>query len=216
MLSDKSDILNCKSSWVTDGLKRSWAGQKDQGRKTPVLQNCLAPGWHHAQSTALFCHYLFQWPEAIRALKFIFLVLWAGSASGTNEVSRQYGRFTGRKPCKLGRGLFVNKTGRGNRAGPERSKSSHRVLSEETAEGRGTECQKPSPEKAGTSAVRGAPIVAKRNSLTHKSQGQLWKRTRGLTRAQTACVFTTLTQHTHSQAEYPEYTRKDVIICPLA
>jgi hypothetical protein len=110
----------------------------------------------------------------------------------------------------------VSKTGRGNRGGPERSKASHRALSEETAEGRGTGCQKPSPEKAGTSAVRGAPSVAKRNSLTHKSRGQLWKRTRGLTRAQTARVFTTLTQCTHSQAGHPEYTRKDVIICPLA
>lgn len=47
-------------------------------------------------------------------------------------------------------------------------------------------------QRVGTSAVKGAPNVAKRNSLTQKSQEQLWKRTRGLTRTQTACVFTTL------------------------
>lgn len=78
----------------------------------------------------------------------------------------------------------------------------------------GAGCQKPSPGRAGTSAVKGAPSVAKRNSLPQKSQAAMEK-DKGAHK-NTACVFTTLTQRTHSQAGHPEYTRKDVIICPPA
>lgn len=41
LLRDKPDILNCISSQGTGGLKWSWAGQKDQGRKTPVLEDSV-------------------------------------------------------------------------------------------------------------------------------------------------------------------------------
>lgn len=136
------------------------------------------------------------------------------SASGANEVSRQNGkgRMAGKNAPQTGtRGPLASKKTGGGQGRAWGAKASHRVLSEMPAEGQGTGCQKPSPERAGTSAVKGAPSVAKRNSLTQKSQGQLWKRTRGLTE-QTACAFTALRRHIHSQAGHPGSTGEEACL----
>lgn len=109
----------------------------------------------------------FSVPEAIRALKFIFLVPGAGSASGTNESEqtvRKRQDHWEENPANWEEYCFVRQGG-----GTEEGLRGPRVLSE------GTGCQKPSPGRAGTSAVKGAPSIAKRNSLTQKSRAAMEK-----------------------------------------
>lgn len=179
------------------------------------LQDGTTPRALHFSATIFFSGLKLRAPQVYPPDPRGWLSIWC---KRSEQTVREKAESLGRKPCKWGReDCFVSKKKdrEGKRGGPEGTKGSHRVLSEETT-GQGTGCQKPSPARAGTSVVKEAPSAAKRNSLTQKSRGQLWKRTRGLTRAQTACVFATLTQCPHSQADHPKYTRKKVIIWPLA
>lgn len=84
--------------------------------------HCLAPGWHQARAPCF--NATFSVPEAIRALKFIFLVPGAGSASGTNESEhtvRKRQDHWEENPANWEEYCIVRQGG--NRGGPEGAKS---------------------------------------------------------------------------------------------